>query len=418
MGDKRMRGTSWWIVALVVLAGAVLGIAGGQFLAVILPSMRATGTGLGSLFEGPFGNKRQVRILMIGEDDTSKRNSNGYGLSDTLVVMAVDTKTKEVRAISIPRDTMVEIPGHGTCKINSANVHGGPHLAKQVVQDLLGVPIDYYVMTNTTGLRGLVNLVGGVYIVVDKDMHYTDRHGGLYINLHASPEKQLLNGREAEGYVRFRHDATGDSGYKMKDGKLVAAGRIVRQQYFMRALANRILSIPTKRERADILRQAYEKKFLLSNLTIPDWGGLADFLKDFKPEEMKMNVLPGHPQNINGASYWVADMEQAQEVVASNLLFIDKAPEESATVEVLNGSGITGAARKAAQKLTEAGFDVTRTDNAPNSDYSDCCIIASRGKKEPAERIARLMNCNDIREEDKAQGKPDITVIVGKNYND
>ncbi|MCE5322504.1 LCP family protein [bacterium] len=413
-----MRGTSFWIIALVVVVGAALGIAGGSFLAVMLPSMRATGTGWESLLNGPFGNKRQVRILMIGEDDTSKRNSNGYGLSDTLVVMAIDTKTKEVRAISIPRDTMVDIPGHGTCKINSANVHGGPTLAMQTVQNLLGVPIDYYVMTNTSGLRGLVELVGGVYIVIDKDMHYTDRHGGLYINLHASPNKQLLNGKQAEGYVRFRHDATGDSGYKMKDGKMVPAGRIVRQQYFMRALANRVLSIPTKRGRADVLRKAYEKKYIMSNLNLTDWDGLADFLKDFKPEEMVMNVLPGHPQNINGASYWVADMNEAQEVISYNLLFLGSKKGDEPKVEVLNGSGITGAARKAAEKLQNAGFDVTRTDNAPSSDYPESCVIAHKGKTEPVQRIAKLMNCTDIREEAKTDGEADVTVIVGRNYSD
>ncbi|MHB9035176.1 MAG: LCP family protein [Armatimonadota bacterium] len=413
-----MRGTSIWVVGLIVLLGAALGVAGGTFLAVILPSMRATGTGIGQLFGGPFGDKRQVRILMMGEDDTSKRNSNGYGLSDTLVVMAVDTRTKEVRAISIPRDTMVEIPGHGTCKVNSANVHGGPELAKQVIESLVGVPIDYYVMTNTTGLRGLVDLVGGVYIVVDKNMHYTDRHGGLYINLKASPEKQLLNGKQAEGFVRFRHDAIGDSGYTTKDGKMVPAGRIVRQQYFMRALANRIMSIPTKRERADILRQACEKKYIMSNLTLTDWGGLADFLKDIKPESMVMNVLPGGPQHIHGASYWVADMDEARSVIARNLMFIGDAGEDAPKVEVLNGSGITGQARRAAAKLQDAGFEVTRTDNAPKSDYSESCIITHKGKIEPVQRIAKLMNCSDIREETQRDGKADVTVIVGRNYTD
>ncbi|MEN6355628.1 MAG: LCP family protein [Armatimonadota bacterium] len=414
-----MRGTSFWVIALVVVVGAALGVAGGSFLAVILPSMRATGTGWESLLNGPFGNKRQVRILMMGEDDTSKRNANGYGLSDTLVVMAIDTKTKEVRAVSIPRDTMVEIPNHGTCKINSANVHGGPKLAMQVVQNLLGVPIDYYVMTNTTGLRGLVDLVGGVYIVVDKDMHYNDNHGGLHINLHASPDKQLLSGREAEGYVRFRHDATGDSGYKMKDGKMVAAGRIVRQQYFMRALANRVLSISTKRGRADVLRQAYEKKYIMSNLNLSDWDGLADFLKDFKPEEMTMNVLPGHPQNIHGASYWVADMDEAQLVISHNLLFLGSSSKDAPKIEVLNGSGITGAARRAAVKLQNAGFEVTHTDNAP-SDYPEGCIITHKGRTKPVEQIAKLMNCSDIREESKldSKNKADITVIVGRDYSD
>ncbi|MCE5198848.1 MAG: LCP family protein [Armatimonadota bacterium] len=413
-----MRGTSWLIVVLVIVFGSILGVAGGTFLAVVLPSMRATGTGLGDMMSGPFHDQRYVRILMMGEDDTSKRNSNGYGLSDTLVVMAIDTQTKDIRAISIPRDTMVEIPGHGTCKINSANVHGGPELAKQVVQSLIGVPIDYYVMTNTGGLRGMVDLLGGIYVIVDKDMHYTDRHGGLYINLHASPEKQLLNGKQAEGFVRFRHDAIGDSGYTMKDGKRVSAGRIVRQQLFMRSLANRVLSLPTRRERADFLRKAYERKYIISNLKMRDWDGLSEFMKDFKPEEMAMDVLPGGPQHISGASYWVPDMEAARTVIAQNMLFQGSPGQENPKIEVLNGSGISGIARRAADKLKDAGFEVERYGNAPRSDYVQSCIITHKGKIEPVQRIAKLLNCEEIREESGSSDGADVTVIVGRNYSD
>lgn len=408
-----MRGTSWVAVVLVILLGSAVGIAGGTFLAVILPGMEATNTGVTDWFKGPFKNQSRVRLLMIGEDDSAKKNKNGNGLSDTLVVLAIDTETRDVRAISIPRDTRVRIPGHGISKINAAHVHGGPELSRQVVQDLVGVPIDYYIKTNTEGLRGLVDLVGGVYIKIDKNMRYTDRRGGLYINLKAGPEKQLLDGKQAEGYVRFRHDAHGDSGYEIRDGKKVAAGRIVRQQIFMRALANRVLSLPTKRERADVLKTAYERSYIVSDLNLKDWDGLADFLKDIKPEEMAMDVLPGRPDTIGGGSYWVPDSAEVARLVAKNLLF----QEVSARVEVLNGCGVTGAAGKVAEKLKEAGFDVARTENAPTSDYDQSCVITYSGKTEPVERIAALLRCDDIRE-DTSSRDVDITVIVGRNYSE
>lgn len=407
-----MRGTSWISVILVILIGAAVGVAGGTFFAVVLPSMRATGTTAWDFVHSAFGGRQYVRILMIGDDDTSKRNSSHNGLSDTLVVMAIDTKTKDIRAISVPRDTMVDIPGHGTCKINAAHVYGGPELTRQVVSDMLGVPIDNYIKTNTRGLRGLVDLVGGVYIIVDKDMHYTDRRGGLYIDLHASPQKQLLNGRQAEGYVRFRHDAFGDSGYTIKDGNKVPTGRIVRQQYFMRALANRILALPTKRARARVLELAYNKGFIVSDLNLKDWDGLADFLKDFKPEAVRMAVLPGGPGNVHGASYWLPDVQEVARVVNENLLFQPVPPR----VEVLNGSGISGVAAKVAEKLKQQGYEITRTDNAPKSDYPTSQVIA-HGKKQPAEQIAALIGSTDIRE-DGSHKDVDVTVIVGRNYTE
>lgn len=415
-----MRSTSWVSVVIVIVLGSVVGVAAGTFLAWWLPIASATHTSPWQAMAGnPFGGKEQVRILMIGEDDTSKRNANGHGLSDTLVVMAFDTRTKEARALSIPRDTRVEIPGHGTCKINSAHVYGGPELTRQVVHELLGADIDYYIKTNTSGLRGLVDLVGGVYIKVDKDMRYTDRHGGLHINLKASSEKQLLNGEQAEGYVRFRHDRYGDSGYDIVDGKKVPQGRIVRQQYFMRALANRILSMEHKRDRADVLRQAIERKYIVTDLNLKDWDGLADFFKDFEPTKMAMDVLPGEPGNVHGASYWLPDYDKIGDLVARNLYFQGPVGgDTTATVEVLNGSGIAGAAGKVAEQLKEAGFEVTRTDNADSFGYTRCAIISHKPKDEPVQRLAKLLNCDetDITEDTARAKGADVTVIVGRDF--
>jgi len=414
-----MRGTSWIAVILVIVLGSAVGIAGGSYLAVVSGQFSHTNTSLGDLFHGPFGDKRFVHILMIGEDDTAKRNSNGHGLSDTLVFMAIDTRTKDIRAISIPRDTRVEIPGHGTCKINSAHVYGGPELTKQAVSSLFSgtVPIDYYIKTNTTGLRGMVDLLGGVYIVVDKDMHYTDRHGGLFINLHASPEKQRLSGVQAEGFVRFRHDAFGDSGFTMKDGKKVPTGRIVRQQIFMRALANRVLSLPTKRERLAFLDKCYTKKFIVSDLNSKDWMGLSEYFKDIKPESVAMTVLPGAPGNVGGGSYWIPDAEELLQTASIYLNFQGDPRVVQPTVEVLNGSGVVGAARKVADQLEKAGYEITRTANAPQTDYDQSMIISHKGKSEPVERIAQLINCAHIREEAQtgSKGSADVTVIVGRD---
>jgi len=410
-----MKRTSWGAVALVIFLGTAIGVGGGTFLAWWLPIARATHTGLGSFLRGPFDGKPYVHLLMIGEDDTAKRNGNGNGLSDTLVVISIDTNTKEIRGLSIPRDTKVEIPGHGTCKINSAHVYGGPELTREAIQDLLGISIDYHIKTNTTGLRGLVDLVDGVYIVVDKDMHYTDRHGGLYIDLHASPEKQLLDGKQAEGFVRFRKDRVGDSGFIYKDGKKIPCGRVVRQQIFMRALANRILSLPSKRERAKVLEEAYKRKYIVSDLNLQDWDGLSEFFKDIKPEEVEMTVLPGEPRNVHGASYWDPNFEEIAEAVDTYILFKAPVGDEMAKVEVLNGSGVVGAAKKVADKIKQAGFDVTRTDNAKRFDYSNCCIITRKGKSAPVERLARLLNCSDIREETATGNEVDITVIVGRD---
>ena len=403
------------LVLLVVVVASALGVFGGKYLA----SMSGIIKSPWELFTPcELEQKDIVRILMIGEDNTGSRKT--HGLSDTLVVLAINnrSKPKQIRAISIPRDTMVEVPGHGTCKVNAANRFGGPELAKQVVQDLLGVDIDYYISTSPWGLRGLVDSVGGVYIVVDENMRYRDRSQDLYINLRASPEKQLLNGKQAEGFVRFRHDRWGDSGWKMVDGKKVAAGRVARQQYFMRALANRILSMEHKRDRAKVLSDAYEKGFIVSNLRIKDWDALADFMKDVDPEKMQMAVLPGAPGSKYQASYWMPDLEKLPMVVSQQMRFEGVSEEDmTASVEVLNGCGVPGVARQVADRLQEAGFTVTKQGNAPGFEYDRCEIITRKGNTAGVLAIVKLLNCSVVREEAKGEGLPDVTVIIGRDYS-
>lgn len=402
-------------VVIVVVVAAVLGVFGGRYLAGMTKYIS-----IGEIFSRcELEGKPIVRILMMGEDNTGSKKT--HGLADTLVVLAINnsTNTKQIRAISIPRDTMVQIPGHGTCKINAANRFGGPELTKQVIANLLGIDIDYHISTSPWGLRGLVDSVGGVYIVVDENMRYRDRSQDLYINLRASPEKQLLNGKQAEGFVRFRHDRWGDSGWKMVDGKKVAAGRVARQQYFMRALANRILSMPHKRDRAEVLSNAYEKGFIVSNLKIKDWNSLAEFMKNVDPEKIGMAVLPGAPGSRYHASYWMPDTEKLPLVVAQQMRFEGVSEEDmTASVEVLNGCGVPGVAGKVAEQLQRAGFTVTKQGNAPGFEYDRCQVITRKGNTAAVLAIVKLLKCTDVREEKNGEGLPDVTVIVGRDYSE
>lgn len=417
MRRRRRKRMPLGAVVVVVLVASVLGVFGGRYLAQMLGEFSISDI----LRPSELERKPIVRILMMGEDNTGSKKSGVHGLSDTLVVLAVNNRTnpKQIRAISIPRDTRVEIPGHGTCKINAANKFGGPELSKQVVANILGVDIDYYIATSPAGLRGLVDSVGGVYIIVDENMHYNDRSQDLHIDLHAKPEKQLLMGRDAEGYVRFRHDRHGDIGWVMRNGKKVAAGRVARQQYFMRALANRILSLPTKRERIKVLSNAKDKGFIMSNLELNDWGSLADFMKDTDPEKMQMDVLPGAPGNIGGGSYWIPDLQKIPQVVARNMRFEGVAEADlTASVEVLNGCGTPGIAGKVAERLETAGFQVTKQGNAPGFGYARSQVITRKGHTPGILAIVKLLNCTDVREEPKTQGMPDVTVIIGRDYTE
>ena len=342
----------------------------------------------------PFGGKETVYILALGEDDTGCTKSKPRGLSDTIILTRVDLANKRVAALSIPRDIRVDLEGYGTVKINAAHVHGGPILAAIAVEQLVGIKPDYYIKTNLKGFRKSVDVLGGVEIDVEKNMHYTDRWGGLYIDLHKG--LQVLNGEKAMEYVRFRHDALGD------------ITRVQRQQKFLKVFVAKMLS-PIK-----LPKLPWVVKALMDNVetdvTLRDAVCLAELAKETGLNEVQMATLPATPETIHGISYMVANADESNKVIQE--LFFPKPPMPK--IEVLNGSGIPGAAQKVADVLKERGYEVMNIGNASSFDYASTELIAHRGE-EGINELASIVNSGAVKRDENPSAKVDITVIVGRD---
>lgn len=177
-------------------------------------------------------NKR-INVLLLGVDDgDSEAAETEPKRTDAMMLASFDPDENEVALVSMPRDTMVQIPGHrGYDKINAAYAYGGVMLAKQTVANLLRVPIHYYVLVDWRAFKESIDLIGGVDLYVDKDMYYEDPYADLVIDIKHG--YQHLNGELAGQYVRFRKDELGD------------IGRVQRQQKFMMALAAQIFNVDT-----------------------------------------------------------------------------------------------------------------------------------------------------------------------------
>lgn len=393
---KRPKHVLRWVI--ICLLGIVIGV-GGAYTVLM---MKASGGDIRRAFDPPFRGKSFVRILVLGEDNTSKNRASGHGLSDTIMVAAIDTGNKTVRAVSVPRDTMIEIPSHGTQKINASFAFGGPELTQQMVQSLLGLDsIDYYVKTDIEGLTKIVDMVGGVGVDVEKNMHYVDRHGGLYIDLKKG--YRHLDGKKALGYVRFRHDKLGD------------ITRTQRQQKFLRALARQMLMPQNWAKLPRIINEIKSKGYIETNMQPRDLLTLARLAGDVPAEEVQTQTLPGAPERIRGISYWQIDHEKTAEIVGDML---DYPTAKAATVEVLNGTGIAGRAKIVADKLETSGFKIASTGNAPSFDYDSCSIIVHNPKAAGVDSIAEMLGCREVKTEPAAHGAsaPDITVIIGRDY--
>lgn len=164
-------------------------------------------------------------FLLIGSDE---RVQSAGGNSDVLCVVSLDHEHKRIEMLSIPRDTQVAFPDGRYHKINDALAAGGPSLTCRIVESLIGIPIDHYAVTEFDGLVHIVNRLGGLDLDVPRNMYYRtgDKVHGV-IRLHKG--KQHVNGEQALGFVRFRHDALGD------------IGRTERQQAFLVALKDQLL---------------------------------------------------------------------------------------------------------------------------------------------------------------------------------
>ena len=107
-----------------------------------------------------------LNVLIIGSDRRFGQPSVG-ARSDTLMVVRLDPKTKSISMLSVPRDLLVGIPGYGPNKINAAYSYGGARLSLEVVKHLLGVPINDFIDVNFEGFVGVVDKLGGSYLMID-----------------------------------------------------------------------------------------------------------------------------------------------------------------------------------------------------------------------------------------------------------
>lgn len=381
------------VVCVLVLAaglGALIGYyTSGSFLNIHVSEM----------LQPPFDGKQTVRILVLGEDNTGRRNNkDARGLTDTIILVSVNLSTKYVAALSVPRDTRVDLDGYGGIqKINAAHVNGGPALTRIAVEGVTGIRPDYYIKTNTDGFKKCVDILGGVVIDVEKNMHYDDNWGNLHI--HLKKGRQLLDGEKAMGYVRFRHDAMGD------------ITRIERQQKFLKALAKKALAPENLPKLPLVVKELL--KNVETDMSPRDVVYLARFASRINVDEVKTATLPGVPQNIGGISYWIADTEQTAQLVQD--LFFPKPPMP--TVQVLNGSGVAGAAQSAAAILESQGYKITMVGNADSFDYPYSQVIRHKSTVTDVDRIAGLVNCSTVKEQFDASAKADVTVIVGKDFS-
>ncbi|MEV6042242.1 LCP family protein [Streptomyces xanthochromogenes] len=447
----RPRGRRKTKAALAVTVSLlVLLTAGAGWIYIQLDGNIETFAADGVSDDRPPASANGSNVLVIGTDARTDGNSdlgggdkNDIGRSDTAFLLHVYADQKHAVAVSIPRDTLVDIPA---CKLpdgtwtkpetdtmfNAAysvgqTAKGNPACTQNTVEKLTGLRVDHTVVVDFKGFAKMTEAVGGVQVCLPQDVYQKDLNPnrstrGTQI---FAKGPQTVSGQKALDYVRIRHG--------IGDGSDI--GRIKRQQAFVASLMKKVKSdgmSPTSLlPLADAATQS---------LTVDPGLGSADKLisfalsmKNIDLHNTKFVTLPWRYQGARVAivhpdaeALWAAlkadrtlDGQNAgspQGERAGSSAPSPGAAEpvsgKGVSVAVYNGTTITGLAARAAEALKQHGFTVTGTGTALVRTQTKTVIEYGPGEKDQAEKAARVLTDAEA----TAAAAPGIKVILGKSY--
>ena len=258
-----------------VLAAPPPGMA--QLLASLALGPKAVGAIL-----APF-QPNEPPVLVLGSDQVS---------GSTDVMFTVRVADGLTRITQVPRDTFVESPDLGAQKINALYAAAGIQTTRDMVGQLLGTPVPKHLKVNLRAVARVAEALGGVEVDVPKRMVYVDNAQGLYIDLY--PGRQTLQGKDLEGFLRFRHDEAGDLG-RMERQRLV-----INEVFRKLARPSTLVQLPT------LLKIAGED--IDTNLSPLELSRLA---AEMAHSKMSSERLPGRLYWQDDLSYWMPDSNKA-----------------------------------------------------------------------------------------------------------
>ena len=229
-------------------------------------------------------------IMILGIDSRGETKAR----SDTMMLAAVNPALQKVSLLSIPRDTLVSIPGYGRDKFNHSMFYGGPPLVKKTIENFFDIGVDHYVTIDFEGFTKLVDEVGGVEVDVKRRMKYHDPTDGTIIDLH--PGVQKLDGKQALDYARFRKSDIGSDASDFD--------RMARQQEVVKQVAETGSRFSTVLRVFNLMNILEEH--VKTDITGEEIRKLAILFKNFSSSSMETIELKGTSQRIpkHGYNLW------------------------------------------------------------------------------------------------------------------
>ncbi len=251
-------------------------------------------------FDYMFNKSNRINVMLLGMEGPR---------TDTIMVASYDPDIKKVDIISVPRDTYYPREGYNSAdkkKINAVYFDEEIEGVKAAVSDtLLGMPIDYYIRVKYDGVEKVVDSLGGVPVYVPMRMKYDDPYDSPPLHIDLQKGDQVLSGKEAIQFLRFRKNNDG-TGYP--DGDI---GRMKTQQEFMKAAFKKTLSYRLPIVANTVL------KYVKTDIPLSEIAKLATSAIGMSAEDLSTHSLPGGAFNSQGLSYFLADVEKTAEMIES-----------------------------------------------------------------------------------------------------
>lgn len=399
----------------------------------------------GVLADSPAASEPFYALLMGVDRSQERANSDEYAgdtfRSDSMILARIDPKEKQVTLVSLHRDTMIDMGENGIQKLNAAHAIGGPAYTIEVVSEFAGVPISHYAEIDFDGFKTIVDSLGGVE--VDVPMEIDDEMAGGYVP--AGP--QTLNGEQALILSRSRH-AYDDYG----DGD---AYRAANQRMVIGAIAKKLLASDPATIATTVTALC---DYVSTDMKVGDIVAVANSLRGMDPSKVYSTMNPTTSLNQDGIWYevnnneaWKAMMQRVDKGLPPTIDAADSANNggvtdgtlssdyiaqatkesmgnpgyagsgslaSSASIDVRNGSGISGAASVASARLESAGFSVASTGDADSFDYGTTLIVYEDDSQASlAQELADALGAGTIMKNDGSFNfSGSFLVILGTDF--
>jgi LCP family protein required for cell wall assembly len=380
----------------------------------------------------PWDGASRVTILVMGLDYRDWEAGDGPPRTDTMILLTIDPLTKTAGMLNVPRDLWVSIPGFDYGRINTAYPlgiafevpGGGPGLAMQTIEQLLGVPIDYYAIIDFEAFEQFIDELGGIYVDIPAEIT-VDPIGKANTNT-LEPGRQLLDGGNALAYARARHTEGGDF------------DRAQRQQQVILAIKDRAIELGPAQlaARAPAIYQELAAG-IHTNLSLDDALKLGWLALDIPKESIKRGAIAenaitmammtgsdGTQQEVliplPDQIHLIRDQVFASSTMASPGLSSGDAranmAAEGASIVVSNGTYVEGLASKTQAYLQSQGANVVGTQNNEYTTYTR--IIDYTGKPYTDRYLVDLMKITQysIEFQFNTDSQVDVLVILGDDW--